>query len=162
MIALLYRFDDWANDQVLAALAALDSPPPRAVRLFAHIVAARRLWLARLLREPMPNDRFPTWTLPEAAAYYEEVKPGWIRFLDGLSASDLERVETYQDTFGRTWSDPLSHILAHVATHGHYHRGQIASELAAHGHTPPATDLIVASRTGALHAPRQIPPQRDE
>ncbi len=99
---------------------------------------------------PAPNERFPEWTLEEVRGFHAEVTDGWSRFLEGVSEADLSRIETYQDTQGASWTSPLGDILAHVATHGHYHRGQIAVELAAHGHTPPATDLIVASRAGVF------------
>ncbi len=150
MFRKLHDFDQWANDRMLRFLESLESPPPRVVRLMAHILAAKRLWLARLTGQPEPNERFPEWTMQDFPTLHAELTEGWTRFLENVHESDLARIETYQDTHGQSWSTPLGDILAHVATHGHYHRGQIAVELAAHGHTPPSTDLIVASRAGAL------------
>jgi uncharacterized damage-inducible protein DinB len=36
----LFRYDAWANGEVLASLQAVDSVPARSVKLFAHILSA--------------------------------------------------------------------------------------------------------------------------
>ena len=44
----LFTYDSWANHEVLTALRSSNEPPARALKLIAHILAAERLWLARL------------------------------------------------------------------------------------------------------------------
>ena len=48
----LFRYDDWANREALGSLprGGVDSPLARS--RMAHIIAAERLWHARLTRDP--------------------------------------------------------------------------------------------------------------
>src|SRR5262245_31553533 len=55
LLATLRRqlhYDAWANREVLTVLEGAEEPPEKALRWFAHILAAERLWLDRLRGEP--------------------------------------------------------------------------------------------------------------
>jgi uncharacterized damage-inducible protein DinB len=55
---------------------------------------------------------------------------------------------TYTNSKGEVWTSGVEDILTHVTIHSAYHRGQIASDLRAEGHTPAYTDFIHAVRQG--------------
>src|SRR5262249_35813247 len=44
----LFRYDDWANREEVSRLRAMTPPPPRALRILAHIAATQWLWLTRM------------------------------------------------------------------------------------------------------------------
>ena len=44
----------------------------------------------------------------------------------------------------------MEDVLLHVVMHSVYHRGQIATEVRAAGHTPAYTDYIQAVRTDSI------------
>ena len=67
-----------------------------------------------------------------------------------FGAHDLGRVVTYKNSAGEPWSSPVGDILRHVATHGCYHRGQIATHLRLAGLPARTTDYIYAARQGLL------------
>ncbi|HYK41776.1 MAG TPA: DinB family protein [Thermoanaerobaculia bacterium] len=141
----LLAYDAWADREVVASLRAAADPPPKALKLLAHLVGAGRLWLARLegSREKPPAV-WPELSLDDAAAGVEELAARWRRFLNGRP--ELERAVSYVNSKGEPWTSSVGDILMHVVIHGGYHRGQIASELRAAGFTPAYTDYIEAVR----------------
>jgi uncharacterized damage-inducible protein DinB len=145
----LLAYDAWANREALASLRAAGHPPPKALKLLAHLVGAGRLWLGRLegSREKPPAV-WPELSLEQTAAGVEELAARWRGFLE--RRPQLERAVSYTNSKGEAWTSSAGEILMHVVIHGGYHRGQIASELRAAGFTPAYTDYIEAVRRGLV------------
>lgn len=143
------EFNNWANQQAGNALAALDQPPPRAVRICAHIIGAERLWLSRLHREQAP-EVWPELTASQCAAEATSVASDWTAYMAALDANRLDDSIDYVNSMGEPWSSTIVDILAHVTHHASYHRGQIAVLIAAAGHEPPYVDFIHATRQGLI------------
>lgn len=142
----LFRYDDWANREVLAALRAAGTPPDRSVRLIAHIVSAARLWLSRIEGIDQVDPVWPAWTLAHTAERWPAVAADWQRFL-GSAGLEFSREVVYRNTQGETWTNAVGDILTHVINHATYHRGQIAADIRQTvGTTPPYTDYIHAAR----------------
>jgi uncharacterized damage-inducible protein DinB len=59
-----------------------------------------------------------------------------------VPAERLVQPLTYVNFAGQTLSYPLAETLVHVANHGTYHRGQVATLLRQLGHSPIATDYV--------------------
>ena len=51
-----FAWDQWANREALASLQRSDPAPRQSLRYLAHIVAAERLWLARIEQEQPQVD----------------------------------------------------------------------------------------------------------
>ncbi len=49
---------------------------------------------------------------------------------------------TYQNTSGKSFTQPLAQILAHLFNHQTHHRGQAHTILTSLGHDAPELDLI--------------------
>jgi uncharacterized damage-inducible protein DinB len=143
-----FAYDDWANREVLSALEHASEPPPRSVALIAHIVAAELLWHARLLGKPQPLAVWHTLTLIECAMRLDDARAAWTSYLTSVGERGLESLVQYTNTKGEPFSSAVRDILTHVVMHGTYHRGQIASDLRAHGFEPAYTDFIHAVRKG--------------
>ena len=136
------------NVEVLG-LASLAAPYERAVAIFCHIQAARRLWLNRLaphLAGPPPDGVFPVWPLEQAEQAAREMDELWRGCVSRLSDADLGSTIRYSATDGVQYESLASDILTHVVNHSSYHRGQIASLVAATGTKPAVTDFIALTR----------------
>jgi uncharacterized damage-inducible protein DinB len=128
----------WADRRLMERLkAAPAARTARAVRLFAHVLAAERVWLLRLRGEDSGVQ--PVW--PDAS--FEELEPmaavsreGYARYLEGASEEALEAEIEYRTQRGDPYRTRASDILLHVALHGAYHRGQIAAEIREAGEDP--------------------------
>jgi uncharacterized damage-inducible protein DinB len=146
----LFAYDDWANREALASLRAASSPPPRAQKFLAHILAAESLWLARLKQETRQVVVWPDLSLVECARQIDELRGAWDDYLGALTPATVEESVHYTNTKGERWTNRVEDILLHVVMHSVYHRGQIATEVRAAGFTPAYTDFIQAVRSGKL------------
>jgi uncharacterized damage-inducible protein DinB len=144
----LFAYDDWANRETLASIKAIEDPPPRSVKWLAHVVAAERLWLARILGEKQPMAVWPDLTVEQCQAELDRLRLLWQEFLGALDPAHLDRAITYTNSKGEAWTSKVEDILTHVISHSAYHRGQVASDVRTSGHTPAYTDYIHCVRQG--------------
>src|SRR5271154_890355 len=145
-----FRYDAWANGEVLAAINASGSGslPARPVHLLAHILSAQRLWLERLRQQPQSLPVWPEFGLEQCAAQISELANLWREYVAQLSSAGLSATITYKNSKGEPWTSAVQDVLTHVVLHSAYHRGQIASLMRAGGDTPAYTDFIHAVRQG--------------
>jgi uncharacterized damage-inducible protein DinB len=143
----------WADDRVLAALRSATNPDSTCLELFAHVLAAEHVWLARLRGETPRHPVWPTLSLEECAALVQSNQRELQQFVAGLGPDDLGRAVSYVNSAGRQFTSAVDDILLHVCLHGTYHRGQIAWELRRSGGVPLPTDYIALVR-GAPAATR--------
>ena len=144
----------WADERALGALrAAVPAPDPAALELYAHILGAEHVWLARLEGRLPSVAVWPTLTLDECERLGRETHAGYDAYLASLAPDDLTRGTTYRNSAGVEFTTPAEDILLHVALHGAYHRGQVARAVRLSGATPAPTDYIAFVR-GAPAATR--------
>src|SRR5687767_11056038 len=89
----LFEYDAWANREVVAALKKIPSPPPKSVKVAAHIVAAEWLWLNRLHRE---TQRLPVWpelTVAQIESEFNPLPEIWRNVLERAAERMNELVE---------------------------------------------------------------------
>lgn len=143
----------WADDRVLAALRSATDPDPACLDLFAHVLAAEHVWLARLKGETPRHPVWPTLTLEECAGLVQANQRELTATIGALDRAALARRVTYQNSAGQEFTNSVEDILLHVCLHGTYHRGQIAWALRHGGGVPMPTDYIALAR-GAPAATR--------
>ncbi|MHB8753582.1 MAG: DinB family protein [Candidatus Acidiferrales bacterium] len=161
-VHLLYDYNSWANRRALDACARLstaqltqnvNSSFPSVRDTLAHIMLVEWLWLERWLgRSPgFPTENFPD--LVSLRSRWQKIESDLLKFVRALSAADLDRVVTYRNTKGNSFSDRIWQMLQHLVNHGTYHRGQITTLLRQLDATPVATDLIAfyRERSGQSH-----------
>ncbi len=145
MLTRLYDHMKWADEQILSSLDALDPRLSKAIGLFGHLVAGESIWLSRIrARDVGALTPWTRFTLQEAAELAAANAAGYLALLG--SRPDLAKSIAYRTTKGDPMTTPLGDILLHVALHGSYHRGQIASRLRGLDLPVPPTDFIVFSR----------------
>jgi uncharacterized damage-inducible protein DinB len=157
---LLFAYDAWANRRSLEACAALTpgqftrnlgSSFPSIRDTLAHIVGAQFVWLERF-HGRVPAGLLPPADFPDLAsltARSSDLQQGLTDYVNQLSAQDLAGTFEYRDLKGRAHSNLRWQALQHLANHGTYHRGQIATLLRQLGVKPVSTDLIAFYRERA-------------
>ncbi len=153
-LATLFAFSRWAYAKTLESVEPLTAEEYSrevggsfgSIRgTLVHLYGADWVWLERL------HGRSPR-ALPAgdgSIASLEQLRPKWKtveedtrRIVDGLTADRLETTLTYVNFAGETWTYTLGDALLHLANHGTYHRGQIATLLRILGKTPISTDYL--------------------
>jgi len=150
----LFDYEKGSHARVLAALAAVPAERraaaefQRALDLFAHVLAARRMWLGRLGWAPKTGAPLePQGTrLEELGARLAEVDELWTRALAERGDAELAQSFEYQSLDAGRFRNTLDDVLTQLYGHALYHRGQIALCLKALGVQPPTTDFILWSR----------------
>jgi uncharacterized damage-inducible protein DinB len=153
----LFEYNSWANHRALESCAAMSneqftrdlSSSFKSTRdTLAHICDVEWLWLERF------HGRSHS-ALPRAANYadvaalrtrWEDVERDLTDFIASLTDADLARVYEFKTMSGVAQAQPGWQMLQHLANHGTYHRGQIATLLRQLGAKGQGTDMIVFFR----------------
>ena len=143
----LYRYNQWANQTYLDALAPISEVPERVMLLFSHVLTAQNNWLNRI--KGIPHEPMPIWdykTLQELHALADINAALWLEFLEASTEESLSKMVHYTNMQGLPYETLASDIIIHVANHGTYHRAQFALILREHAIAPPNTDYITYTR----------------
>jgi uncharacterized damage-inducible protein DinB len=100
---------------------------------------------------------WPTLSLAEAGRLATESAAALTAFVGRCDAAALAATVAYRTSKGHEMRSTVQDVLLHVALHGSYHRGQLASLARAGGSVPAATDFIVFSREAAARMDRHAP-----
>ena len=153
-IRLLYAYNRWVNERLLAVAARL--PEERRHQQFgasfdtihntlAHVLGAQITWLSRW------NGVSPKQMITGADfADLDAMQTRWVAhqgdmdaFLAALQAEQLAAPLPYSNTSGKAFAYPLWQQMLHIVNHGTHHRAEIADMLTRAGETAPPTDLLV-------------------
>ena len=151
-IQLLLRYNDWANDKILACAEQVSGQQLSAANDFGwgslrgalvHLMEAEYAW-----RVLLKDGNHIEWLRPEDFPNVAAIRQRWIteraefwRYIDGLSDIDLSSVISYEGD--ETRHRVLWHCLAHVVNHGTQHRAECAALLTGFGHSPGNLDFTV-------------------
>lgn len=136
----------WADAQVLSKLRTAPEDTA-ALKWYAHVLAAERIWYLRLHGQDWTTQRvWPSLSLDECAALAEQNATQFSQFVSQLKDGDLERKLQYTSSAGDSYSNTVGDVVTHVALHGAHHRGQIAASLRSNEIDPPALDYIRFAR----------------
>jgi uncharacterized damage-inducible protein DinB len=131
----------WADVRALESLRT-GRIPPETLAIYGHVLGAEHVWLARLEQKPPSLVVWPSLTLEECAEASARNDSNYRAFLDELTEAGLQHEVPYTNSAGQSFRSRVDDILLHVAMHGSYHRGQIASQVRRAGGTPAPTDYI--------------------
>ena len=144
-IRRLYAYDAWAVARILSSLKT--APSRKALNLLAHLLVSEQIWLLRLRGQDTSDiNKSSEFSFDDCESLSNEMQRAYTDFLGSLNEADLDTPMTYKNFKGTEFHTPLRDILFHVAMHGTYHRGQIATALRAEGSTPVDTDFITFVR----------------
>ena len=153
-IRLLFDYNDWANDLLLAKAAEL--PPELLTRptsfswgrlsgTLVHTLYGEYLWRNlcqhQQVFESLPEtETFPT--LESIVAFWQGERSAMRAYLDSLTDADMESIITYDTEDGRR-ERVLWHCLVHVVNHGTQHRSESAAMLTNFGYSPGGIDFTL-------------------
>jgi len=148
----LFDYDHFANETIFKAIEVAPKETvahQRSLGLMAHLLAASQTWLLRCEGESSAGIELWPQVVggsgmgPDAEMLHNQVRisslkesidnshRAWIGFLKG--ESDFGRELTYRNQSGKSYTNVLSDLLAHVVNHGTHHRAQIGQLLKAGG-----------------------------
>ena len=152
---LLARYNAWATDRMLGAVAAVpDADYRRDVGLFfgsIHgtlnhlLVGEHLLWFVRFAEGRSPSVALDDEAEQDRQRLAQRLRDGAARWAPLVAAWPDERWEgplAYTTTRGEALCLPWAATLAHVFNHSTHHRGQITAALTALGHACPVIDLV--------------------
>jgi uncharacterized damage-inducible protein DinB len=150
----MFTYDDWANRQCLTSMRRAGAASPDPVGRMAHILAAQKLWLERILNQSQSTPVWPNATIEDCLTLADEMSVAWQTYLERVTnqfaPGSLDDNIEYRNSRGEPWSSRVEDILMHVLFHSAYHRGQIALQMRASGAEPAYTDFIYAVRQGLV------------
>lgn len=146
-IQCMFEHMEWANKAVVEALKNSQQFDGKLSQLLAHVFGAEAVWLTRLRGQDSSSlPIWPTWTIDQCIQAFDRNREGYREYISQLQDDDLDRVISYSNSQGTSFETSIRDILTHVALHGSYHRGQIASFMKLGGDAPVSTDYILYSR----------------
>lgn len=159
----LFDYNAWSNQRVLEAAEQLSDEQFTkplgssfsSVRdTLMHICGAEWIWLERFHgRSPssIPNNS-DVQTLTALREHWRPQTEQLLSFVNGLTQNELDCVFEYKTINFGVYKNPLWQSLQHLANHGTYHRGQVATLLRQLGAKPILTDLMHFYRERATAA----------
>lgn len=153
MVERFRRWFEYEKDSHTKTLLAFQTVPDahrsspsfqKAVNLFAHIVAARKMWLFRFgvsseaIQELFPQDL----SVENLAALADDMHKVWAAYLERVDEQELERLFEYRSIDGKEFQNRVEDIFTQLFGHSWYHRGQIAQLVKSLGGEPAVTDFV--------------------
>lgn len=134
------KFMKWADERVGGAVA---QNMPESLATLQHIYLAELVWFERVSgnEAALITQYAAPGSIAELLTAFCEIHVKWLGWLE--ATGDLEVLIPHRNLQGEAFRMPAWQIVLHLATHGSYHRGQIAAALRAAGFAPPDTDLII-------------------
>jgi uncharacterized damage-inducible protein DinB len=154
LIATLFKYKAWANDEILTTMKLLDEkahPDDRhtAIRILNHTYVVDRIFagnLQQLEHGYTATNTNDTPTLEQLESAVKKSDQWYLEYVSNLGPSELKENIDFTFTDGASGRMSREEMLAHVVLHGGYHRGAIGRILAQLSITPPR-DVF----TGFLH-----------
>lgn len=147
-IRRMLEHQQWADRRLLDSLRRSGGGSSEARRLLRHILIAEQVWALRL--EGRGTSHLRLWAeeddLDALARLLEDNAQRYAAILPGLTEARLDEQLEYRNQSGVPFRTPIRDILAHVALHGQYHRGQVNRLVREAGDEPQALDYIVYAR----------------
>lgn len=145
LLTSLLQYQAWANQELLAELQRLDplsqhSELHAALRILNHIHVVERIFVANLqgIRHDYSATNTPqTPTLAALQQAVQETDRWYLDYVAGLDAEQLAERLSFTFVDGDAGCMSRAEMLAHVVTHGGYHRGAVGRIMAQVGLAPP-------------------------
>ena len=168
VIATLYRYNAWANAQVLQAASRVtpaqflagDGASFDSIRdTLVHTLGAQWLYLERWQGRspralPAPSE-FPD--LASVRERWADIERATAAFVGGLTDTRLAAIVEYENFEGERWAYPLWQQMIHQVNHATQHRSEAAVMLTHAGHSPGWLDFLYFLDLGGPDMAPQTP-----
>jgi uncharacterized damage-inducible protein DinB len=149
LLQSLFRYKAWANDELFTELEKVD-PVARqaerhmAIRILNHIYVVDRIFAAHLTggkHAHTATNTTETPALDELRIAVAQSDRWYADYVGTLSPEQLSESLPFTFTDGANGRMTREEMLAHVATHGGYHRGAVG-RIMAQASVPPPRDIF--------------------
>ncbi|WP_254608585.1 DinB family protein [Burkholderia lata] len=167
LLSRMLRYQAWANDEMLAAIAGLDAVQHAderhlALRLMNHCLVVNRIFAAHLSgeRHGFVSDNTPDTPEPDALRAAFATLDRWYHdYAEAATPGMLAESIPFAFTDGDNGYMTREEMLIHVVTHGGYHRGE-AGRLMIQAAARSGQDIRLPWDTYAVHLHRTEPARR--
>lgn len=129
----LFKYKAWANKETLALVKTFDEARHAkerhtAIRILNHTYVVDRIFagnLQGLAHGYTATNTSDTPTLDQLSAAIDESDQWYIEYVSTLTLEALSENVDFTFTDGNAGRMSREEMLAHVVTHGGYHRGQV-------------------------------------
>jgi uncharacterized damage-inducible protein DinB len=133
LLQSLFRYKAWANEELFSELEKLDSAGHEAerhtaVRVLNHVYVVDQIFAAHLSDKPHAYTAINTRETPTLSELHRAVTASdrwYVEYVAALSSGLLSERLRFSFTDGKKGCMSREEMLAHVATHGSYHRGAV-------------------------------------
>ncbi|HEY1725417.1 MAG TPA: DinB family protein [Steroidobacteraceae bacterium] len=145
----LFGYKAWANDELLIALATLDSDSlitGLAIKALSHSHVVDRIFAAHVRRKTHGYTSANPSELPMLEDLSADIRKSDREYIDYVSVLDREQLAERIDftfTDGTPGRMSREEMLMHVITHGVGHRGQISAVMLLNAARPPRDGLAI-------------------
>jgi len=162
-IRVLFRYSDWANEQVVGASVDLsderldrdfDIGRGSLRRTLLHILAGETVWLKRWQGDcetPWPSEDEPISPETIGERFVETFRSRNL-FLSTVDGQKLGRAIVYRDSKGGLFTASFGDMMLQMCLHSAHHRAQAVNILRRLGATPPELDYMMWVRRPAIAA----------
>lgn len=145
LLTSLLQYKTWANQELFAELQRLDpltqhSELHAALRILNHIHVVERIFVANLQGINHNYSATNTAETPTLAALQQAVQETdrwYLDYIAGLGAEQLAERLRFNFVDGDAGCMSREEMLAHIVTHGGYHRGAVGRIMAQLQLAPP-------------------------
>src|SRR4051812_16492112 len=114
----------WANGRMLESMKTAPALESRAWEIATHVMEAETLWFERLHGRMSSAHSWPK--AKPAGELRDSMERNAAAYADYIARlGEANPSVTYTNSKGETFTNLAQDILAHVFSHGCYHRGQI-------------------------------------
>lgn len=145
LLTSLLQYKAWANQELFAELQRLDpltqqSELHAALRILNHIYVVERIFVANLQginHSYSATNTAETPTLDALQQAVQETDRWYLDYVAGLGAEQLAERLSFTFVDGDSGCMSREEVLAHIITHGGYHRGAVGRIMAQLQLAPP-------------------------
>lgn len=135
----LFEYNDYFNKELIKATQENEKQlSERAIQVMSHILNSHIFWNNRLIGQP-DVDRWIVHPTDELLSINEKNHQLTFEILENR---DLKEIIPFKNSKGGISTATIEDIYFHLANHGTYHRGQLATLFRQSGVEPVRTDYI--------------------
>jgi uncharacterized damage-inducible protein DinB len=145
LLISLFQYKAWANQELFVELRRLDPLTQQAelhaaLRVLNHIYVVDRIFVANLQGQAhgySATNTAETPTLDQLQQAVQATDAWYLDYMAGLSAEQLSERIAFSFVDGDAGCMSREEMLAHIVTHGGYHRGAVGRIMAQLDIAPP-------------------------
>ncbi|MCA1622992.1 MAG: hypothetical protein LC768_10885 [Acidobacteria bacterium] len=141
----LFAYNNWANRRIITALK--ENKSEKARMILAHLLITEKEYFKRLGgKDSTGFDFWQDLSLEDCANLAQEALENYKAILQIFEDESISQIARYKTSEGVAYQNTFSEMLTHVLFHSATHRGNIVLKIREEGFAPPKIDYIIYLR----------------